>query len=124
MNPKSKNTECFYRIHRICIENVVLFVHTRRACLSIPEWEAVTKGLHEEATGTLKDSALLRSVIDEMVLKNSGKRLRDRADAVDIALARFVLDTQQVEKSIEIDLKQVNDRPYSLILIIISKKKK
>lgn len=82
--------------------------------MSIPEWEAATKGLHEEATRILYESALLRSVIDELVLKKSGKRLRDQADAVDIALARFILDTQQVEKSIEIDLKQVNDKPCCL----------
>lgn len=79
-------------------------------CLSIPEWEAVTIGLKQETDKVLKESTLLRNVIDDIVLKKSAKRLRDQADAVDIAMARFISDSQQVEKAIENDLYQVNIR--------------
>lgn len=78
-----------------------------RTCLSIPEWEAATKNLQKEAEQTLSESELLRHIIDELVLKKSAKSLRDQADAVDIALARFISDTQQVGQAIENDLKQV-----------------
>lgn len=74
--------------------------------MTIPEWETITKTLYEKAQQTLNDSALLRSVIDNDLEQNSNK-LRNQADKVDIALARFISDTQQVSKSIEIDLQQV-----------------
>lgn len=75
--------------------------------MSIPEWETATKNLQKEAEQTLSESELLRHIIDELVLKKSAKSLRDQADAVDIALARFISDTQQVGQAIENDLKQV-----------------
>lgn len=75
--------------------------------LSVPEWEAATKSLYDEAEQVLKKSALLRSLTDEHVLRNSAKRLRDQADVVDIALTRFISDTQQVERAVENDLRQV-----------------
>lgn len=61
----------------------------------------------EDAKTSLKESALLRSKIDHDVLKDSSKRLRDQADAVDIALARFISDTHNIRIAIENDLKQV-----------------
>lgn len=75
--------------------------------LTVPEWETAAKDLYKEANRTLDDSTLLRSIIDDSVLKKSAKRLRDQADVVDIALARFISDTQQIEKALENDLKQV-----------------
>jgi hypothetical protein len=77
------------------------------ACLSVPEWEMAVKNLYEEAKRTMNDSTLLRSIVDDAVLKKSAKRLRDQADAVDIALARFISDTQHVEQALGNDLKQV-----------------
>lgn len=75
--------------------------------MSVPEWEAATKSLYDEAELVIKDSALLRSIVDEYVLRKSAKRLRDQADVVDIALSRFISDTQQVEQAVENDLRQV-----------------
>lgn len=76
--------------------------------MSVPEWETAAKDLYEDAKRTLNDSTLLRTIIiDDSVLKNSAKRLRDQADAVDIALARFISDTQQVGQALDNDLKQV-----------------
>jgi len=74
--------------------------------LSVPEWESITKSLYEEAEQVLNESRQLRSIVDD-VLKKSANRLRDQADAVDIALARFISDTQQIGQAIENDLKQV-----------------
>jgi len=74
--------------------------------LSVPEWEAAANGLKNKADGVLNDSALLRSAIDDMLEQNA-KRLRCQADAVDIALARFISDTRQVGNRIEVDLEQV-----------------
>lgn len=76
-------------------------------CLSIPEWEAATKSLHDESLRIIQESSDLRLSIDDDVLRKSAKRLRDQADAVDIALARFISDTQQVAQAVENDLKQV-----------------
>lgn len=88
----------------------VIFIHVctcYRTCLSIPEWETATKSLQKEAEQILSESELLRYIIDDVVLKKSAKSLRDQADAVDIALARFISDTQQIEQAIANDLKQV-----------------
>jgi len=74
--------------------------------LSVPEWESITKSLYEEAEQVLNESRQLRS-IDDDILKKSANRLRDQADTVDIALARFISDTQQIGQAIENDLKQV-----------------
>ncbi|XP_060854782.1 tektin-4-like [Rhopalosiphum padi] len=78
-------------------------------CLSVPEWETITKSLYEEALQVLNESRQLRSIVDD-VLKKSANRLRDQADTVDIALARFISDTQQIGQAIENDLKQVVQR--------------
>lgn len=74
--------------------------------MSVPEWESITKSLYEEAEQVLNESRQLRS-IDDDILKKSANRLRDQADTVDIALARFISDTQQIGQAIENDLKQV-----------------
>jgi len=74
--------------------------------LSVPEWETITKSLYEEAEQILNESRELRSVVDD-ILKKSANRLRNQADTVDIALARFISDTQQIGQAIENDLKQV-----------------
>lgn len=78
--------------------------------MSVPEWEAAAKALREEAVRVLNESATLRSFVDNCVLEKSAKQLRNQADAVDIALARFISDSQQVERAIENDLKQVRKR--------------
>jgi hypothetical protein len=75
--------------------------------LAVPEWETITKSLYEEALQILNESRQLKSIVDD-VLKKSSNRLRDQADTVDIALARFISDTQQIGQAIENDLKQVN----------------
>lgn len=77
--------------------------------MSVPEWEAATKSLYDEAEQAIKDSALLRSIVDEYVLRKSAKKLRDQADVVDVALSRFISDTQQVEQAVENDLRQVRE---------------
>lgn len=74
--------------------------------MSVPEWESITKSLYEEAEQVLNESTQLRSIVDD-VLKKSANRLRGQADTVDIALARFISDTQQIGQAIENDLKQV-----------------
>lgn len=74
--------------------------------MSVPEWESITKSLYEEAEQVLNESRQLRSIVDD-VLKKNANRLRDQADTVDIALARFISDTQQIGQAIENDLKQV-----------------
>lgn len=74
--------------------------------MSIPEWETMTKSLYEEAIQISNESKHLRSIVDD-VLKKSANRLRGQADTVDIALARFISDTQQIGQAIENDLKQV-----------------
>lgn len=91
----------------------------RSACLSVPEWEMATKDLSDEAKRTLQQSALLRSTVDDAVLKKSAKKLRDQADAVDIALARFISDTQQIEQALKNDLKQVIKHIYFNIFTMI-----
>lgn len=88
----------------MCIQFLYLLYSTY---LSVQEWEIATKSLYDEAEQVLKDSVLLRSTVDEHVLKKSAKRLRDQADVVDIALSRFISDTQQVEQAVANDLKQV-----------------
>ncbi|XP_025424152.1 tektin-4-like isoform X2 [Sipha flava] len=98
------------------IQSPIIMSHTNviedseNACLSVPEWEMAVKNLYEEAKRTMNDSTLLRSIVDDAVLKKSAKRLRDQADAVDIALARFISDTQHVEQALGNDLKQVVQR--------------
>ncbi|XP_008187402.1 tektin-4 [Acyrthosiphon pisum] len=82
---------------------------SENTCLSVPEWESITKSLYEEAEQVLNESRQLRSIVDD-VLKKSANRLRDQADTVDIALARFISDTQQIGQAIENDLKQVVQR--------------
>jgi len=77
--------------------------------LSVSEWEAATNDLHHRAEDVVNESAFLRSVVDDHVLKKNAKKLRDQADAVDIALARFISDTQQVDQCIENDLRQVTN---------------
>ncbi|XP_050542028.1 tektin-4 isoform X2 [Daktulosphaira vitifoliae] len=79
-------------------------------CLTIPEWETATQTLYEKAQQVLNDSEKLRTLVDDHVLKKSAKRLRDQADAVDIALARFIANTQKVSQAMENDLKQVVQR--------------
>jgi len=74
--------------------------------LSIPEWEAATNDLKKRADDTFNDSVLVRAAINDTIEENA-KRLRTQADAVDIALARFISDTRQIGSRIEIDLKQV-----------------
>lgn len=76
-------------------------------CLSVSEWEAATKDLYNRAEDVVNESALLRSIVDNHVLGESAKKLRDQADAVDISLARFISDTQQIGQCIEKDLGQV-----------------
>jgi len=75
----------------------------------VPEWESITKSLYEEAEQVLNESIQLRSIVDD-VLKKSANRLRDQADTVDIALARFISDTQQIGQAIDNDLKQVTKK--------------
>lgn len=75
----------------------------------MPEWESITKSLYEEAEQVLNESIQLRSIVDD-VLKKSANRLRDQADTVDIALARFISDTQQIGQAIDNDLKQVTKK--------------
>jgi len=93
---------CDFNLHI----NYFLFFYNS-TCLSVPEWETITKSLYEEALQVLNESRQLRSIVDD-VLKKSANRLRDQADTVDIALARFISDTQQIGQAIENDLKQVN----------------
>lgn len=71
------------------------------------EWEAINESLHDEAEQIFKESVNLRKSIDDHVLKSSAKRLRDQADAVDIAMARFMYNTQHISRAIEIDLERV-----------------
>ncbi|XP_027850546.1 tektin-4 isoform X1 [Aphis gossypii] len=82
---------------------------SENTCLSIPEWETMTKSLYEEAIQVSNESKQLRSIVDD-VLKKSANRLRGQADTVDIALARFISDTQQIGQAIENDLQQVVQR--------------
>ncbi|XP_025202603.1 tektin-4 [Melanaphis sacchari] len=97
------------------IQAPIIMSHTNvikdseNTCLSIPEWETITKSLYEEGMQVLNESKQLRSIVDD-VLKKSANRLRDQADKVDIALARFISDTQQIGQAIENDLKQVVQR--------------
>lgn len=95
----------------ICTFDILIFTYIINyyyysTCLSVPEWESITKSLYEEAEQVLNESRQLRSIVDD-VLKKSANRLRDQADTVDIALARFISDTQQIGQAIENDLKQV-----------------
>lgn len=88
-------------------------------CLSVSEWEAATKDLYDRAEDVINESAVLRSVVDNHVLGESAKKLRDQADAVDIALARFISDTQQVGQCIENDLRQVTKTIPRYLLVSI-----
>ncbi|KAL4132151.1 hypothetical protein QTP88_009358 [Uroleucon formosanum] len=89
----------------IIMSHVDVIKDSENTCLSVPEWESITKSLYEEAEQVLNESRQLRSIVDD-VLKKSANRLRDQADTVDIALARFISDTQQIGQAIENDLKQ------------------
>jgi len=95
----------------LCFLNFIIYYHFYfyflSTCLSVLEWETITKSLYKEAEQVLNDSGQLRSIVDD-VLKKSANRLRDQADAVDLALSRFISDTQQIGQAIENDLKQVN----------------
>lgn len=84
-----------------------IFWHSN--CLPGSGTENATKDLYEETERSLKDSALLRLTIDNHVLESSSKRLRDQADAVDIALARCISDTHNVKHAIENNLKHVSN---------------
>lgn len=74
------------------------------------EWEKATICLHEKAENILNESMELRSTVEYQVLRNSAKQLRDQADAVDVTLARFISDSQQIQVSIENDLRQVTKK--------------
>lgn len=93
---------CFWYL----IFTYIIIFYYYSTCLSVPEWESITKSLYEEAEQVLNESTQLRSIVDD-VLKKSANRLRGQADTVDIALARFISDTQQIGQAIENDLKQV-----------------
>lgn len=75
--------------------------------MSLSEWVAANKSLHDEAERVFDESVNFRHFVDEQVLKSGAKRLRDQADAVDMAMARYISDTQQISRAIENDLEQV-----------------
>lgn len=79
----------------------------RSACLAGSLSESAPARLCEEAEQMVKCSELFKYKIDNFVLRHGAKRMREQADEIDMALARFISETHGIRIALEEDLHRV-----------------